>query len=246
MPTNLLSNRRIGDRLNNPGTFDSVTPEGIGSVGSEIRALRKARGLTLNDLAEVSGVSVSHVSAIERGAVNPSLAKIEQLAKALAVSPIWFFTPRSGDGPLERQYVVRAENRRNLNLVYGEPAEVSGYIDWLLSSSIGGGFYMGLSEYLPTPNPDASVLYTRAGEAHVVVLEGELMLRLEDEEITLRAGDSFSIPGDVPHHTYNRSEATTRAIWVNAPVILPNETTHPKGKARGGHITRVGGTPTER
>jgi hypothetical protein len=120
------------------------------------------------------------------------------------------------------------------------------YIDWLLSSSIGGGFYMGLSEYLPTPNPDASVLHTRAGEAHVVVLEGELMLRLEDEEITLRAGDSFSIPGDVPHHTYNRSEATTRAIWVNAPVILPNETTHPKGKARGGHLTRVGGTPTER
>ncbi len=72
------------------------------------------------------------------------------------------------------------------------------------------------------------------------------MLRFEDEEITLRASDSFSIPGDVPHRTYSCGGATTRAIWVNAPVILPKEATHRVGKAQGGHRTRVGGTPNER
>jgi transcriptional regulator with XRE-family HTH domain len=210
----------------------TVVPEATAAIGAEIRALRRARAMTLGDLAEASGVSVSHVSAIERGTVNPSLAKIESLAAALAVPPAWFFNARAGTGPLEREYVVRAENRRNLNMVYGEPPEVSGYVDWLLSSSIGGNFYMGISDFPPNAQPK-DVLFTRAGEQHLVVIEGELTLQLEDEEITLRAGDSYSIPGTLPHHVFNRGDALARAIWVNAPVILPAD-----GPSRG-NLTRV-------
>lgn len=219
---------------------DTVVPDGTAAIGAEIRALRKARGMTLTDLAEASGVSVSHVSAIERGTVNPSLAKIEDLARALSVPTAWFFNARVGTGPLEREYVVRAENRRNLNMVYGEPPEVSGYVDWLLSSSIGGGFYMGLSEFLPVRDGarDDDVLCIREGEQHFLVLEGELTLLLEDEEIVLRAGDSGSIPGSLPHHAFNRSDAVTRVIWVNAPVILPADAGTSGAEVRG-NVTRI-------
>lgn len=196
--------------------------------------------MTLSDLAEASRVSLSHVSAIERGAVNASLGKIERLAEALAVPAAWFFNNRTGAGPLEREYVVRAANRRNLNMVYGEPPEVSGYADWLLSSSIGGGFYMGLSEFTPGAAQSDERLYVREGEQHLLVTGGELVLRLQDEEIVLREGDSYSIPGGLPHHVFNRSKATARAIWVNAPVILPAENTSKCGSAPAGNVTRVG------
>lgn len=226
--------------MNTQVTPASVVPDSTAAIGAEIRALRRARGLTLSDLAEASGVSLSHVSAIERGAVNPSLVKIERLAGALAVPAAWFFNNRPGAGPLERAHVVRAENRRNLNMVYGEPPEVSGYSDWLLSSSIGGGFYMGLSEFHPAPSGDHDSLCIREGEQHLLVIEGDLVLRLEDEEISLRAGDSYSIPGGLPHHVFSRGDAPARAVWVNAPVILPAEGTGRDGTVRSANVTRVG------
>jgi transcriptional regulator with XRE-family HTH domain len=197
--------------------------ESVAAFGLEVRQLRKARRMTLSQLAEASGISLSHISAIERGAVNASLDKVNRLANALSVPVAWFFTRRPGTGPLERAHVVRAKNRRNLNLLYGEPAERSGYTDWLLSSTIGGEFYFGVSEYPPHQNHHRDEIVVRDGEQHCLVLEGEIELLLGDEVITLRAGDSYSIPGDIPHRSSNQTDKTARMIWVNSPVIIPEE-----------------------
>ena len=177
--------------------------------------------MTLAELARASGISVSHLSAIERGAVNASLEKITRIADGLGVPEEWFFTHRPGSGPLERTYVVRQQNRRNLNLLYDETVEQSGYSDALLSSSISGGFYMGLSDYPPHSEHVVDHYYTRDGEMHGLVLEGELELRMENEVITLRAGDSFSFPGHIVHSARNFSDLPARLLWVNAPVIIP-------------------------
>ncbi len=208
-------------RQNEPRPLRVATDESLTTFGAEVRQLRKAREMTLVDLAEVSGVSVSHLSAIERGSVNPTLGKIARIAEGLGVPEEWFFYRRQGDGPLERTYVVRNENRRNLDLLYGEPTEVSGYSDALLSSSLGGAFHMGISEYPPFSEDFIDEIYTRDGEQHGLVLEGELVLKLGDEVITVRAGDSFSFPGDIPHSTRNRSDKPARLIWVNSPVVIP-------------------------
>lgn len=144
----------------------------------------------------------------------------------------WFFSRREGIGPLERTYVVRQENRRNLNLLYGETEEVSGYSDALLSSSLGGAFHMGISEYPPHSEQVADEIYSRAGEQHGLVLEGELVLTLEDETITVRAGDSFSFPGEILHATRNKSDKPARLIWVNSPVIIPKYAVHDNAESQ--------------
>lgn len=195
--------------------------ETLASLGAEVRQLRKARQMTLADLARESGVSVSHLSSIERGSVNATLDKIRRIATALDVPEEWFFATRPGNGPMERTYVVRRENRRNVNMLYGEGPETCGYSDALLSSSLGGAFHMGMSEFPPHSDAYPVEVYVREGEAHGLVLEGELELTLEDEVITLRAGDSYSFPGDLPHSTRNVSDKPARLIWVNSPVIIP-------------------------
>ncbi|MDU8945762.1 XRE family transcriptional regulator [Rhodophyticola sp. MJ-SS7] len=215
--------------------------EGLAAFGAEVRELRKARQMTLADLAADSGVSISHLSAIERGTVNPTLAKITRIAAALAVPEDWFFALRPGAGPLERRYVVRQENRRTLNVLYGQTVEEAGYSDALLSSSVGGEFHMGISDYPPYSEKVADEIYVRGGEQHGIVLEGELTLRLENEIITLKAGDSFSFPGHVLHSTRNKSSKPARLIWVNSPVIIPkyaaltpDEPRTDEGKKRSG------------
>lgn len=213
--------------------------ESVEAFGAEVRQLRKSRGKTLDDLSRASGISLSHLSAIERGAVNASIDKVTRIAEALAVPAAWFFARRPGEGPLEKAHVVRAENRRNLNLLYGERPEVLGYMDWLLSSTIGGQFHMGISDYAPWSDQVKDELYIREGEFHALVLEGELLARLCDETFTLRAGDSYSIPGHLPHNIRNKSDRPARLLWVNAPVIIPTDALLEDGTRTRGNVKRA-------
>lgn len=191
------------------------------SVGSEIRQLRKARELTLKDLSSGAGVSLSHLSAIERGASNPSMEVLAQIADTLDVPLDWLFPRRTGTGPMEQSHVVRAHNRRDLNMLYAEDVAELGYQDALLSASIGGQFYMGLAIYEPHSDRPDRTLHQPEGEHHGLVLQGELELQLGSEVITLREGDSYSFPADIPHHAVNRSDKVCKLVWAASPVVIP-------------------------
>ena len=54
--------------------------------GNRIRTLRKERGLSQEDLAELSGLDRTYISGIERGLRNVALRNIAALAQALGVS----------------------------------------------------------------------------------------------------------------------------------------------------------------
>ncbi len=205
----------------------SAPPADHASLGSEVRQLRRARQMTLKDMAETSGVSLSHLSAIERGAANPSIDVITRIAQALGVSAEWFFAHRPGDGPLERAFVVRRQDRRNLNVLYGETVDEVGYSDALLSSSIGEKFYMGIADYAPRASTAADHLYQHGGEQHGYVLEGELELIIRAESITLRRADSYSFPASVVNNIRNLTDVPARLIWATGPVIIPKDVIAP-------------------
>lgn len=60
-------------------------------MGRQIRLMRTERGWTLRDLSDASGVSVSQLSSIERGAHLPSLESLLEIAIALDQKPsVWF------------------------------------------------------------------------------------------------------------------------------------------------------------
>lgn len=56
-------------------------------LGVKIRILRKAAGITQAQLAEAADISVNFMGYIERGQRTPSIATLEQIAKALKVAP---------------------------------------------------------------------------------------------------------------------------------------------------------------
>ena len=196
------------------------------SVGSEIRQLRKARQMTLKALSHLSSVSLSHLSAIERGTAQPSMDVLNSVAAALSVTPDWFFARRSGAGPMEQACVVRAQNRRNLNSLYQQDARELGYTDALLSSSIGGDFYMGMSVYEPKSDQQDDALLKHTGEIHAFLVEGELEVQIADEVIVLLAGDSYSCDASIPHRACNRSDRIARLIWAISPVVIPKDVQH--------------------
>jgi transcriptional regulator with XRE-family HTH domain len=58
------------------------------AVGSGIRSIRKAKGISQEALADGAGVSPSYMGEVERGVRNISLETLEKVSNALGVSPI--------------------------------------------------------------------------------------------------------------------------------------------------------------
>lgn len=54
-------------------------------TGKRIKKIREKLGLTQAQVAKKAGININYFAVIERGEVNPSLEKLEKIAKALGV-----------------------------------------------------------------------------------------------------------------------------------------------------------------
>ena len=61
------------------------------AFGANLRRLRKARGLTQQDLAFAADIELSQISRIERGVINTSISQVFVLADALQLPPKLLF-----------------------------------------------------------------------------------------------------------------------------------------------------------
>ena len=191
-------------------------------IGDEIRAVRKARQLTLKQLSERTGRSVAYLSRIELGTARISVDLLTDIGNALNVDPKWFFPSRTGKGFLERSCIVRANARRPLSNLYTRSAEELGFSDELLSSSLAGECYMMISTFPPLkyPQDDPSKGYAFEGEQHGIIIQGCVELKLDDEIIQLKAGDSFSFSSEIPHRLRNCSYDEAVMISTMTPVRI--------------------------
>jgi transcriptional regulator with XRE-family HTH domain len=62
-------------------------------VGRNVRRIRQAKGLTQEQLAEVSGFSQQYVSGLEQGRRNPTVVTVYELATALGVNYLELLQP---------------------------------------------------------------------------------------------------------------------------------------------------------
>ncbi len=192
------------------------------SIGAEIREVRKARKMTLQELTERTSCSLAYLSRIERGDANLSVELLAEISHALDVDPTWFFPRRSGNNDYEKNYVVRASERRSLSDFYTRKHEELGFTDQLLSSSLAGQCYMMMTKFEPGSHKDSIDLqgYAFEGEQHGVVIHGSIVLQLGEQKIDLHTGDSFSYPTEIPHRILNTSNQEARVVITMTPVRI--------------------------
>lgn len=185
--------------------------------GSRIREMRKRRGLTLKEVAEATGYTIGHISQIERNLKSPSLVALRKIAACLNCSEVWLImddselsAKSSEEGKKSKEsYLMRKENRipmkiPEINVSYSiftpsklpnaQEAQMTGLIvrlkpnTWVTEKMISHGNY------------DESLL----------LLKGELELRIDNSTYMIYEGDSFYIPKNCLHNYLNTSneEAT--------------------------------------
>ncbi len=178
-------------------------------VGADLRALRKARGLTLAGLALKVGRSVGWLSQVERDLAEPTISDLRRLADALDQPLSLFFGPSNAPED-ERGYVVRWNSRR----VLGSAAE--GLIEQLLSPDLSGSFEIVRSVF--DPGAERTEFVVRPTEEAGYLIAGELELWIGERHFHLYPGDSFRFQGE-RHRWRNPGDVPAIAIWVIAPPV---------------------------
>lgn len=189
--------------------MDGTTPCRLSEVGTELRALRRSRGVTLAALSAELERSVGWLSQVERGLSEPSIDDLRRLARHFDV-PLGFFF-RNDDAPDgERGYVVRAAHRRSL----GNP--VAGLTEELLSPDIGGAFETLRSTFAPGAKLDT--VQQRETEEAGYIVSGTLDLWVGARCFRLGPGDSFRFAGE-PYRWENPGIEDAVVIWTIAPPV---------------------------
>jgi len=179
-------------------------------VGTDIRALRKSRGMTLQALAKATGRSAGWLSLIERGQAEPSIRDLEKIAGLFGLT-ISFFFRSAGRAEREQGLVLRQEDRMPIG------SDESGLVEELLSPSLDGAFEMIRSVFAPGASREE--MRPRAGrEDGAMLVSGHLTLFVDGESFDLHPGDSFQFSGRA-YGWRNDGPEPAVAIWVVAPPV---------------------------
>jgi len=175
-------------------------------IASALRARRKRMGLTLQELAEKSGLSAPFLSQVERDRTTPSITSLLAIAQALEVDIHYFISP-----PPSSQVVRRASDPELLDMGNAICYE-------RLTGKHGERQMEALLMTIP---PKASTpAATRGGEGFYYVLDGKLSVTLGCETFILGNGDSVHFDQRHPYKMANVGNKTLRILWVGTPAIF--------------------------
>src|ERR687894_256830 len=181
---------------NDPTVEDQAASE---RFGVRVRGFRRERGLTLEGLAERSGVSRAMISKLERGEKNPTLVVVAKVAEGLGV------TLSQLVGVEEKREVVVVP--RGGRMVMRDPE--TGFERQLLSPNFAGRGVEFIHNEIPEGSTSGEFPPHRRGvEEHIVVERGSLRAILGGEEYLLGEGDALYFEADVEHRFDNAGADT--------------------------------------
>jgi transcriptional regulator with XRE-family HTH domain len=173
----------------------------LAGVGPRLRALRRQRGVTLERLAEGTGISVSTLSRLESGRRRPTLELLLPLARAHHV-------------PLDELVGAPASGDPR---VYPRPAIRDG-VTWLPLTRRPGGPGV-FKQIIPgTPGPQGPV-EQRAHEGYewLYVISGRLRLVLGESDFALGAGEAAEFDTRIPHAVTNGGPEPLELLNIFGP-----------------------------
>ena len=179
------------------------------TLGRDLRALRRARGLTLAELAGRLDRSVGWMSQVERDISAPSGDELNVLASELGVA-LSTLQPPTAVAQAEEGVVVRKGARRAIG------HRAAGLAEELLSPDLTDDFEVVHSTFAPGAERSSEV--TRPTQEVGYIVSGQLEITIAGVTHQLNPGDSFRLRGE-PFRWANRADTPCVAIWVIAPPV---------------------------
>lgn len=173
-------------------------------IGGRIRAIRLARGLTLEQVAAAAGLTQSFVSKLERDQVSPSVASLVSVCEAIGLRVGDLF-----DAPANA--IVRAGDGAQINFGGTDARE------FLLSSGDQNAVEVLHSKIAPGGSGGDELYSLNCDVEFVYVLKGQLEIILGPEHHLLNTGDAMTFRGRDPHTWKNAGKEPIEVLWVLSP-----------------------------
>lgn len=168
-------------------------------VGQEMRRWRLARGLTLSQVGDESGLNIGYLSQIENDKALPSLEALAAIAQALDVPAAWLLLDSSAPAR-----VVRGAERPRSD---GPGGVVVTEVDAGTSRDV-------CILEVSAPPGTATGVHAHRGDEHHLVLRGRWRMSQGDQVVELGPGDYLAWDPTIPHDVENVGDETGTMLIV--------------------------------
>ncbi len=176
------------------------------NIGGRIKKLRNDRNLTLQDVATFTGFSKALISQIENNLVMPPISTLAKISKVLNVKMTYFFEEEID---YKDYYFVKKDERQN---VFKEGAK-HGYLYEELAHIKDNDIF---ETFIVTiePGNEKKKLFSHEGYEFMYLIEGKIILYLNNEIITMNEGDSIAFNSKIPHYAESVSGDSSKILSV--------------------------------
>lgn len=187
----------------------SPAEKSLMALARRLRALRKARGLTLAQVSEATDVAASTLSKIENGLLSPTYDNLLKIAAGLGLDVGELFTQAPDPMGAGRRALSR--------LGEGQRHETPHYDHLLLCTALSHKRMMPFLTTIKARTADAAGEWSRhEGEEFVYVLSGDIELHTEFyQAVRLTAGESFYLDSRMGHRVITVSADPAQVLWMS-------------------------------
>ena len=186
-------------------------------IGSKIKSIRETKNLSLEEIAESSGLSTEQIMSIESDENLPSLGPLIKIARALGVRLGTFLDDSDALGPV----VCRAADReRDSSISFSNGAtDARKHMEYhpLAQQKAGRHMEPFVIDINPEDSPEFQ-LSAHEGEEFIYVMNGEVEIVYGKDTYTLKEGDSIFYDSIVKHHVHG---APGKSAKILAVVYIP-------------------------
>ena len=186
-------------------------------VGLKIKGLRESKNLSVEEIAERSGLTVEQINSIENDVNLPSLGPLIKIARALGVRLGTFMDDNDALGPV----VTRAKDReRDSSISFSNGAtDARKHMEYhpLAQQKAGRHMEPFVIDIHPEETPEFQ-LSAHEGEEFIYVMQGEVEIVYGKETYALKEGDSIFYDSIVKHHVHG---APGKSAKILAVVYIP-------------------------
>jgi transcriptional regulator with XRE-family HTH domain len=181
------------------------------TVGEKISQICELKKVSVEELAERTGIDTALIQKIEQDKSVPSLAPLIKIARALGVRLGTFLDDSASYGPV----VVRANEHHKGVRFTSQPSETREHLNFfsLASDKVGRNMEPFIVDIEPSQKSDY-MLSTHEGEEFIYVLEGEVEINYGKEVYNLGKGDSIYLDSIVMHNVHAGNNQPARILAV--------------------------------
>ena len=182
-------------------------------IGTRLKSVREARGLSQRELASRAGLTNGTISLIEQNKTSPSVASLKSLLDAVPMSMSDFFAEVEEQGPPKYFYAAREFTELSPARVGLEDARVSLR---QIGNASQHSIQMLHEVYPPGADTGPELLQHNAEESGVVI-SGMIEITVGDQIGVLSAGDGYIFDSNLPHRFRNTWNVECVIVSASTP-----------------------------